>query len=194
MNEEIRKQAEHDIKKFLWCFLNTPDLPDGMVDTPRRVVSAFEEMTAGYKMDPKSICTVFPNDHYDEMILVTNIDFASLCEHHLLPFTGVAHVAYVPGNTIIGLSKIPRLVDIYSRRFQIQERLTDQIARTLRDLLQDCLGTACVIEAHHTCACIRGVKKHKTYMITSSLTGCFKEEVDCRSEFMELIKLNRNKL
>lgn len=158
---------------------------EGLLDTPQRVLKAFREMTTGYDANAADILgTTFDVGKVDEMIVVRNIEFVSLCEHHMLPFTGTAAVGYVPSKRVVGLSKIARLVDMYSRRLQVQERLTQEITGAIDDVLEP-LGAACVIEAAHSCMGCRGVRKPSARMITSSLTGVFREP-EVRSEFLSL--------
>ena len=161
---------------------------DGLVKTPARVAKAMRFFTQGYQQDPRVILNdaLFDVD-YDEMVLVKDIDFYSLCEHHMVPFFGRVHVGYVPRGKVVGLSKIPRLVDMLSRRLQVQERLTTQIASTLEDVLQP-HGVGVVVESIHLCMMMRGVEKQNSFAITSSLRGEFESESKTRSEFMELIK------
>ncbi|MBN1439957.1 MAG: GTP cyclohydrolase I FolE [Anaerolineales bacterium] len=156
---------------------------EGLVRTPLRVARMFEEMTAGYHVDPVKLVNqaIFTVD-YDEMVLVRDIDFASLCEHHLLPFVGKAHVAYIPDGKVIGLSKIPRMVEMFARRLQLQERMTSQIAAFLEETLNPC-GVGVVVEGLHMCMAIRGVKKANARMVTSAVRGSFKENLNTRSEF-----------
>jgi GTP cyclohydrolase I len=152
-----------------------------------RVRKALEYLTRGYKQDPTQVLNdaIF-EEECDEMVIVKNIDFYSLCEHHLLPFYGKAHVAYVPDGHVVGLSKIPRLVDAYARRLQIQERLTQQIARTLSDLIKP-KGVAVVINAFHMCMAMRGVEKQNSIATTSAMLGAFRDNRATRAEFMGLI-------
>ena len=157
----------------------------GLLETPARVVRAWNEMFAGYKEDPSKLFKVF-DDTSDEMVICRNIEFCSFCEHHLLPFTGRAHVAYIPNGRVIGLSKLARLVDLYARRLQVQERLTSQITAALDQYLSP-LGSACIIEAEHHCMRCRGVGKQHSSMITSSLTGVMREQAT-RSEFLSLVQ------
>ena len=161
---------------------------DGLAKTPSRVARAMRFFTAGYDRDPAEELNgaLFDVD-YDEMVLVREIDFYSLCEHHMVPFFGRVHVAYIPGKKIIGLSKIPRLVEIFSRRLQVQERLTMQIAQTLDDLLMP-KGVAVVVEAKHLCMMMRGVQKQNSSAITSSLRGEFETDPKTRAEFMGLLR------
>lgn len=158
----------------------------GLSKTPRRVARAFEKIFSGYTQDPKEILTVFEDRHYDEMIVVKDVDFFSTCEHHFLPFFGKAHIGYIPDGKIIGLSKIPRLVEIYSRRLQNQERLTVEIAQAFRDLIKP-KGVGVVLEAKHLCMMARGVEKQGSAVVTSAMLGLFKKEMNTRSEFLKLI-------
>jgi GTP cyclohydrolase I len=165
---------------------------EGLLNTPNRVARMYDELTAGYHVDPVKLVNgaVF-NVDYDEMVIVKDIDYYSMCEHHMLPFYGKAHVAYIPNGKVIGLSKIPRIVEMYARRLQIQEQMTSQIAQFLQDTL-DPKGVAVVLEGAHMCAMMRGVKKENTKMTTSKMTGIFKENPKTRAEFMQL--LNNNSL
>ena len=160
---------------------------EGLLATPRRVAKAYEFLTSGYQANIDDVMNkaVF-NEKYDEMVLVKNIDFYSLCEHHMLPFYGKVHVAYIPDGKIIGLSKIPRLVEIFSRRLQVQERMTQEIADTLDEYLQP-NGVAVVSEAFHMCMMMRGVQKQNSSATTSAVHGVFKEDARTRSEFINLI-------
>ncbi|MCK5609758.1 GTP cyclohydrolase I FolE [Candidatus Pacearchaeota archaeon] len=159
---------------------------EGLVDTPKRVAKSFNKLFGGYKEDPKKLITVFDNEGYDEMIIARDIDFYSTCEHHMLPFTGKAYVGYIPNDKIIGLSKLPRLVEIFSRRLQNQERLTKQVADTLTEMLNP-LGVGVVIKAEHMCMKARGVEKQNCEISTSSFTGLFKKNQNTRAEFLDLI-------
>src|SRR5687767_9913610 len=162
---------------------------EGLVRTPLRVERALKFLTSGYTADIDSILNdaLFTVD-YSEMVIVKDIDFYSLCEHHLLPFFGKCHVAYIPTTRVIGLSKIPRLVDVFSRRLQIQERLTNQIADTIREKIAP-LGVAVVMEATHLCMSMRGVEKQNSFAVTSAMLGAFRNNARTRVEFLELIKL-----
>ncbi len=160
---------------------------EGLQKTPDRVARAYREMLDGYRTDPvklvnKALFTV----EYDDMVIVRDIEFFSMCEHHMLPFLGRAHVAYIPNDRVIGLSKIPRIVDMFSRRLQVQERMTRQIADFLNILLKP-RGVAVVVEAVHMCAMIRGVKKHDARMTTSSMLGAFRNREATRMEFLDNI-------
>jgi GTP cyclohydrolase I len=161
---------------------------EGLLDTPKRVEKALAFLTSGYAADVDATLNnaLFSVD-YNEMVIVRDIDFYSLCEHHLLPFIGKCHVAYIPQGRVLGLSKIPRLVDIFARRLQIQERLTNQIAETLREKV-DPLGVAVVMEATHLCMAMRGVEKQNSVATTSAMLGVFREDARTRMEFLELIK------
>ena len=163
---------------------------DGLAGTPERVVRAWRELTAGYADDPAEILSRTFEETSDEMIILRGISFHSMCEHHLLPFIGKVHVAYMPHRKIVGLSKIPRLVDMYARRLQVQERLTTQIANTLNEVLQP-RGVAVVMEAVHLCMLMRGVEKQNSKAVTSAMLGAFRDRPETRAEFMELIKAGR---
>ena len=162
---------------------------EGLLDTPKRVAKAYEFLTSGYRADIDQVLNnaLFSVD-YSEMVIVKDIDFYSLCEHHLLPFFGKCHVAYIPSNKVIGLSKIPRLVDVFARRLQVQERLTQQIAGTIQDAI-DPVGVAIVVEATHLCMSMRGVEKQNSFAVTSAMLGAFRDRARTRMEFLELIKL-----
>ncbi len=161
---------------------------EGLVRTPGRVARSLRFLTKGYQQDPSEILNGATFDvSYDEMVLVRDIKFYSLCEHHLLPFLGRIHVAYVPDGRVIGLSKLPRLVEVFSRRLQVQERLTTQIAETLEGMLKP-RGVAVVCESIHLCMMMRGVEQENAFAITSSLHGVFKSDPKTRSEFMQLLR------
>ena len=177
---------EDALRQMLKAFGEDPDRT-GLERTPTRVAQSYRELLAGYRMDPVSMV----NDAlfevtYDEMVLVRDIEFYSLCEHHLLPFMGRAHVAYFPRGKVLGLSKIPRVVDLFSRRLQLQERMTRQIADFINELL-DPHGVAVVIEGVHLCAMMRGVKKHEARMTTSTMLGAFRSSIATRQEFLDNI-------
>ena len=160
---------------------------EGLKSTPARVSRLYAELLSGYTTDPVAMINgALFKAEYDEMIVVRDIEFSSLCEHHLLPFIGHAHVAYVPNEKIVGLSKIPRIVDMYTRRLQVQERLTRQIADFVSEVVQP-QGVAVVVEALHLCATIRGVKKSQARMVTSAMCGVFKQNPKTRAEFLEHI-------
>jgi GTP cyclohydrolase I len=162
---------------------------EGLLNTPKRVEQALKFLTSGYEMDVDEVLNdaLFTVD-YSEMVIVKDIDFYSLCEHHMLPFFGKCHVAYIPRHKVIGLSKIPRLVEVFARRLQIQERLTSQIAETIREKI-DPLGVAVVMEATHLCMSMRGVEKQNSFAVTSSMLGAFRDNARTRMEFLELLKL-----
>ncbi len=162
---------------------------EGLKRTPLRVKRSLQYLTSGYKQNPARILSRTFTVKHDEMVIIKDIDFFSLCEHHLVPFFGKCHVAYMPDKRIIGLSKIPRLVDAFSRRLQVQERLTTQIAEALDEYLKP-LGVACVMEASHLCMMMRGVQKQNTRAITSSMLGIFRTSDKTRMEFLNLIRAN----
>jgi GTP cyclohydrolase I len=164
---------------------------DGLQRTPQRVARMYAELLAGYGIDPQALINgaLFDVD-YEEMVVVRDIEFSSLCEHHMLPFTGHAHVAYIPNGKVLGLSKIPRIVDMYAQRLQVQERLTTEIADFMVATLQP-QGVAVVLEAAHMCAQIRGVRKHDARMVTSALRGTFRDQMGTRLEFMQHINMQR---
>jgi len=160
---------------------------EGLVKTPQRVSKALRELTRGYDQDPEAIINgALFTEEYSEMILMKDIDFFSLCEHHVLPFFGKAHIAYIPNGKIVGISKLARLVDVFARRLQVQERLTTQIAHLLMDTLHP-EGVAVVVEAEHLCMRMRGVEKQNSYVATSAMLGVFRERQETRDEFMNLI-------
>jgi GTP cyclohydrolase I len=159
----------------------------GLVKTPKRVAEAYRFLTSGYAKDPLEILNgaVF-DEPYDEMVIVKEIDFYSLCEHHILPFWGRAHIAYLPAGKIIGLSKLPRILEVFSRRLQVQERLTQQVADCIEEAVRP-QGVGVVIEAFHLCIAMRGVEKQNAFATTSAMRGVFKDDRGTRSEFMNLI-------
>jgi GTP cyclohydrolase I len=165
---------------------------DGLERTPERVEKSMTFLTKGYRENPTEILrgALFDVD-YDEMVIVKDIEMFSLCEHHILPFFGKVHVAYIPNGKVIGLSKIPRLIEIYSRRLQIQERLTTQIAETIQKAIEP-QGVGVVIEARHLCMMMRGVEKQHSAAVTSSMLGCFRDEQNTRTEFLSLIRNRAN--
>jgi GTP cyclohydrolase I len=178
-------RIERAIREILISIGEDPDR-EGLVNTPNRVARAYAELMAGLAEDPKAhLKTVF-HERYDEVVLLRDIEFHSLCEHHLLPFTGRAHVAYLPDGKVVGLSKLARLVEGFARRPQVQERLTGQIADALMEELNP-IGAACVIEATHTCMTIRGARKPGSIMVTSALRGIFKENPSSRAEVLALM-------
>ena len=161
---------------------------EGLLNTPRRVARAYDELLSGYRTDPvKLLNNAFFDVEYNDMIIVDNIEFASLCEHHMLPFLGHVHVAYIPRGKVLGLSKIPRIVDMFARRLQLQERMTRQIADFIDEVLHP-EGIAVVAEGQHMCSMIRGVKKHDSHMTTSTMLGGFRDNPTTRHEFMQHIQ------
>ena len=177
--EQLLKELGEDVKR------------EGLDRTPERVEKALRYLTSGYGQDVNTVLNdALFVEEYDEMVVVKDIDFFSLCEHHLLPFIGKCHVAYMPQHKIVGLSKIPRLVEMYSRRLQVQERLTTQIASTLDEVLKP-RGVAVVMEATHLCMLMRGVEKQNSKAVTSAMLGQFRDRPETRAEFMDLIKAGR---
>lgn len=178
---------EEHVRALLKSIGEDPDR-EGLNKTPARVAEVLKYLTHGYKLDPDEVLNgaLFDED-YEEMIVQKDIDFFSLCEHHLLPFFGKAHVAYIPHHKIVGVSKLARLVDVYARRLQVQERLTNQIAQTIMDKIKP-LGAAVVVEAEHLCMRMRGVEKQNSLVITSTLLGAFRTRQETRAEFMNLIR------
>jgi GTP cyclohydrolase IA len=180
------KTIEESTRKILISFGEDPDR-EGLLRTPDRVSKMYIELLAGYRTDPfEMLNDALFEIQYDEMVIVRDIEFYSLCEHHMLPFVGRAHVAYMPKGRVIGLSKIPRVVDMFARRLQVQERMTTQIANFLHELLQPS-GVAVVLEALHLCSIIRGVKKHDSRMTTSAMLGTFRTDMAQRMEFLDNI-------
>ncbi len=182
---------EELVREMLVRLGEDPDR-EGLVRTPARVEKAMQFLVKGYQDDPdallrKALFTV----SYDEMVIVKDIEMFSLCEHHLLPFFGKVHVAYIPNGKVIGLSKIPRLIEVFSRRLQIQERLTTQIAEAIQNTIEP-QGVGVVIEARHLCMMMRGVEKQHSAAVTSSMLGCFRNEEETRTEFLSLIRQRSN--
>ena len=184
------KDVDHDaikeaVRKILIAVGENPDRP-GLVETPRRVAKMYAEMFSGLQVDPaRHLKVVFPEE-YDEMVLIRDIRFTSMCEHHLLPFSGVAHVAYIPNGKVTGLSKIARVVEEVSRKPQVQERMTQTIADMVHEHLETS-GVAVVVNAEHSCMSIRGIRKPGAQTVTSALRGEFKQNQSTRQEFMALI-------
>ena len=178
-----------DLIRDLLTELGENPTREGLLNTPKRVEKALKFLTSGYEADVDQVLNgaLFTVD-YSEMVIVKDIDFYSLCEHHLLPFFGKCHVAYIPSNKVIGLSKIPRLVDVFSRRLQVRERLTNQIADTISDKISP-VGVAVVMEATHLCMSMRGVEKQNSFAVTSAMQGAFRTNARTRMEFLELLKL-----
>lgn len=181
----LSENIEHGIASLIEFCGDTSER-EGMRDTPKRVLKAYEEMTSGYKMDPEKILSTRFACSSDEMVLVKGIEFVSLCEHHLLPFVGTAAVAYLPDCYVIGLSKIPRLVQCYAKRFQLQERLTTDIASAFNTHLR-CRGVGVVLRAKHSCMGCRGAMQPNAEMVTSCTLGAFRDDLRTRSEFLSLV-------
>jgi len=181
-----KEKFETNIRNILIEIGEDPNR-EGLLSTPKRVAEAYEFLTAGYQKDIEQVLNnaIF-TEKYDEMVLVKNIDFYSMCEHHMLPFYGKVHIAYIPNGKIVGLSKIPRIVEVFARRLQVQERMTQQIADTIEKYLQP-VGVAVVSEAYHMCMMMRGVEKQNSSATTSAMHGVFKEDEKTRNEFLNLI-------
>lgn len=191
-NESIKKKRaiENAVRTTLAGIGEDPDR-EGLRRTPERVARMYDELTAGYHVDPiKLINDALFDVDYREMVIVKDIDFYSLCEHHILPFLGKAHIAYIPNGKVIGLSKIPRIVEMFARRLQVQERMTQQIADFIDEILHP-HGVAVVVEGVHMCSIMRGVKKANASMVTSAVSGSFKDDPKTRSEFLEHISRRR---
>ena len=188
MNEERVREAV----ELILAEIGEDPTREGLLRTPDRVAKSLKFLTSGYNTDLGSVVNeaLFTVD-YSEMVIVKDIDFYSLCEHHLLPFFGKCHVAYLPRDKVIGLSKIPRLVEVFSRRLQVQERLTNQIAETVADILNP-LGVGVVVEATHLCMLMRGVEKQNSFAMTSAMNGSFRTDARTRSEFLELLNRDGN--
>ena len=189
MSEEKAKKFEEAVTTILELVGEDPGR-EGLKKTPHRVYKAFMHMTEGYRMDPKKVLgeALFESSN-DEMVLVRDIEFYSMCEHHLLPIIGRAHVAYIPDGKVVGLSKIPRMVNIFARRLQIQEQMTEQIADAILETIRP-KGVAVVLEARHMCMEMRGVEKINSTTVTSALRGLFKKDLRTRNEFYDLINAN----
>ena len=193
LSHEIEAPHEHkaeieDAVRLVLEYVGEDPGREGLERTPERVARMYDELLAGYSTDPVTMINDAIFDvEYDEMVLVRDIDFYSLCEHHMLPFIGRAHVAYLPDQKVIGLSKIPRIVDMYARRLQVQERMTREIASFLEEVLHP-RGVAVVVEGTHMCSMMRGVKKANARMVTSAMLGSFKENSQTRAEFMAHIE------
>jgi GTP cyclohydrolase I len=183
----VNQEKVKDLVKTLLTEIGEDTKREGLLSTPKRVAKAYEFLTKGYQQDIGEVLNkaIF-NERYDEMVLVKNIDFYSMCEHHLLPFYGKVHVAYIPNGKIVGLSKIPRIVEVFARRLQVQERMTQQIADTIEKYLQP-NGVAVVSEAFHMCMMMRGVEKQNSSATTSAMLGVFQDDARTRMEFLDLI-------
>ena len=181
-----------DLVREILVRLGEDPTREGLVRTPERVAKAYRFLTKGYQEDPEALLKgALFTVTYDEMVIVKDVEMFSLCEHHMLPFYGKVHVAYIPNGKVIGLSKIPRLIELFSRRLQIQERLTTQIAETIQKVIEP-QGVGVVIEARHLCMMMRGVEKQHSEAVTSSMLGCFRNEEETRSEFLSLIRSRSN--
>jgi GTP cyclohydrolase I len=186
-NDDIRDEYNERLILEILESIGEDPKREGLVKTPHRVVESWNEIYAGYNQDPKSVFTTFDSDGYDQIVLLKDAELYSMCEHHMLPFFGKVHVAYIPNKRVIGISKLARLVDIYARRLQIQERIGQQVTKALMQYLQP-KGAACIIEATHMCMRMRGVAKQNSTMVTSSLKGVFYDKQEAREELMMLIK------
>ncbi|MCY3804171.1 MAG: GTP cyclohydrolase I FolE [Gammaproteobacteria bacterium] len=185
--EERDPELEAGVRKVLQLLGENPGR-DGLLDTPKRVSRALHFLTSGYELSVSDVVSdALFEEHCEEMVIVKDVEFYSLCEHHILPFYGRAHIGYLPKERVIGLSKIARVVDVFARRLQVQERLTTQIASGLLDVL-DAHGVAVVLEASHFCMIMRGVQKQNSKTVTSSMLGAFRDDSRSRAEFMELIR------
>lgn len=188
----ITSASFEELVKEIIVRLGEDPTREGLVRTPERVHRTYEHLMKGYKEDPEALLrNALFTVSYDEMVIVKDVEMFSLCEHHMLPFFGKVHVAYIPNGKVIGLSKIPRLIEIFSRRLQIQERLTTQIAETIQKAIEP-QGVGVVIEARHLCMMMRGVEKQHSAAVTSSMLGCFREEQETRTEFLSLIRNRAN--
>jgi GTP cyclohydrolase IA len=176
----------HEAIRMILIYLGEDPDREGLKETPNRVIGAYAELFSGYHQKPENVLKTFEDGACDEMVLLKAIPFVSFCEHHLLPFSGKAHIGYIPDGKIVGISKLARLLEVFSRRLQVQERLTAQVTKSLDDFLKP-KGSACILEATHSCMTCRGVNKQNCIMMTSSLTGVFRDH-DVRSEFFHLIK------
>lgn len=191
-NPTLTSASFEDLVHEMLVRLGEDPQREGLLRTPERVQKAFQFLTRGYNEDPEALLkNALFTVTYDEMVIVKDVEVFSLCEHHMLPFFGKVHVAYIPNGKVIGLSKIPRLIEIFSRRLQIQERLTTQIAETIQKVVQP-QGVGVVIEARHLCMMMRGVEKQHSAAVTSSMLGCFREEQETRTEFLSLIRQRPN--
>jgi len=190
MTKENKENIKELTKKLLLEIGENPNR-EGLLNTPHRVAKTWDYLSKGYKQD---ISTLINNavfkEEYDQMVLVKDIEFYSMCEHHLLPFFGYAHVAYIPNGKIIGLSKIPRILDMFARRLQVQERMTQEVADMLNETLNP-KGVAVILEAQHMCMQMRGVEKKNSYMSTSAMHGIFRDDDKTRKEFLDIVKLEK---
>lgn len=183
----IREDGPQDAVRRILQYIGEDPTREGLLETPDRVVRSYAELFAGYRQDPAGVFKTFADGACDEVVLLKNIEVCSTCEHHMLPFTGRAHVAYIPEGRVIGISKLARLVDIFARRLQVQERLTTEVTTALDFHLKP-KGSACIIEARHMCMSCRGVGKQHSEMVTSSLTGVFRNKPEARAELLTLVR------
>lgn len=184
----LEKDSAKEFIQYLIQQMGDDPYRHGLKDTPKRVIESWKDLYSGYKFPPEYVqlmLTQFDGEGYDELVLLKDVEFYSTCEHHLLPFFGKAYIAYIPDKKIVGISKLARLLEIYSRRLQVQERICQKITQDLMTYL-NAKGAACVLEGRHLCMCARGVQKQNSIMVTSSLTGCMKDK-GCRAEFFGLI-------
>jgi len=190
----LASASTEDLYRELLARIGEDPTRDGLLRTPERMEKSMQFLTRGYSMNPTEVLqkALFDVD-YDEMVIVKDIEFFSMCEHHLLPFFGKAHIAYVPNGKVIGLSKIPRLVDVFSRRLQVQERLTREIADAIESAIQP-QGVAIILEAQHLCMMMRGVEKQHSSTVTSAMLGVFKTQLQTRNEFLSLVRRQGNGL
>jgi GTP cyclohydrolase I len=191
-NPTLTSATFEDLAREMLVRLGEDPEREGLLRTPARVRKAFEFLTKGYNEDPEAMLkNALFTVTYDEMVIVKDVEMFSLCEHHMLPFFGKVHVAYIPNGKVIGLSKSQRLIEIFSRRLQIQERLTTQVAETIQKVIQP-QGVGVVVEARHLCMMMRGVEKQHSAAVTSSMLGCFRDEQETRTEFLSLIRQRSN--
>ena len=187
--QSINREHEKLVQRQLELLGEDPNR-EGLLKTPSRVATSLEWLTSGYRMDPlDAVGDALFEESHENMVMVRDIELYSLCEHHMLPFYGKAHVAYIPNGKIVGLSKLPRIVDVFARRLQVQERLTEQIAEALSDILEP-RGVGVVIEAQHLCMMMRGVQKQNSVTITSAVRGVFRDDAGTRDEFLRLAHYN----
>lgn len=185
-NQAAKEYIEESVREIME-YIGEDTEREGLVETPKRVRKSWDKLYGGYDMDPKDLLKTFDKETYDQMVLLKNIEFYSTCEHHMLPFFGKAHIAYIPNKKVIGVSKLARLLEIYARRLQIQERIGEQVTSFLMKELK-AKGAACVIEAQHFCMTSRGVEKQNAKMVTSSLKGAFLKEPETREELYSMIR------
>lgn len=185
--EGTEEKSIEDIVIRQLQFIGEDPTREGLIETPARVTRSWKELYSGYKQNPASVLKVFEDGACDEMVLLKNCEFYSTCEHHMLPFFGKAHIAYIPDGKVVGISKLARVLEIFSRRLQIQERIGQQVTETLDEHLKP-LGSACILEAQHFCMTSRGIQKQNSIMVTSSLTGVFRKMAEARAELMGLIR------